>query len=166
MPLKARSLSTHFVRRVRTNKLDGNDYRLFRSEVREDFRATCGYCLLEEKWAAGRENFELDHFRPQSLFPQLAMSFHNLYWSCHVCNNVKRGRWPSMALLELGIGFVDLCASNFSDHFVEQFSGKWRGKNLSARYTIDALRLNRPHLVELRRILHSYALIDTGSTKA
>ena len=131
--------------------------RLLRGAVREDFRATCAYCLLEERWAAGLENFELDHFRPQSLFPQLALHFYNLYWSCHVCNRTKRDQWPSSAVRRRGIGFVDLCSSRFADHFVEQGNGAWRGKTLSARYTIDALRLNRPHLVELRRLLRGLA---------
>jgi len=47
--------------------------------VREDFRATCAYCPLEEIWAAGVENFEVDHFRPQALFPELRASYYNLY---------------------------------------------------------------------------------------
>ena len=76
----------HFTRRDKAPRIKQKDYPLFRSPVRQDFRATCAYCLFEEKWAAGLENFELDHFRPKSLFPQLSFSFYNLYWSCHVCN--------------------------------------------------------------------------------
>ena len=109
-------------------------------------------------WAAGPENFELDHFRPKSLFPHLLMSYYNLYWSCHVCNRLKTDRWPTRQLLEQGIGYVDLCASTFQEHFVVQKNGKWRGKTLSAKYTIDSLRLNRPHLVELRVLLRELAL--------
>lgn len=145
----------HFVRRAHPPEVTGRDHRVFRQYVREDFRATCGYCLLEEKWAAGLDNFELDHFRPKSLFPQLAMNFYNLYWSCHVCNRVKHDQWPSPALQELGIGFVDFCVTSFSVHFDEKSTGEWHGKTPSARYTIDALRLNRPHLVELRLILRA-----------
>ena len=96
------------------------DYRTFREHVREDFRKTCAYCLLEETWAAGPEYFELDHFQPKSLFP--------------------------------------LCTFTFVKHFVEQKNGKWRGKTLSAKYTIDSLRLNRPHLIELRVLLRDLAL--------
>lgn len=92
-------------------------------------------------------------FRPKSLFPQLALSFYNLYWSCHVCNNVKGSQWPSPALRDVGIAFVDLCAADFAGHFTEKRNGEWLGKTLSANYSIDALRLNRPHLVEIRRLI-------------
>ncbi len=143
----------HFTRRDKAPQIKQKNYRLFRSLVREDFRATCAYCLLEERWAAGLENFELDHFRPKSLFPQLSLSFYNLYWSCHVCNRLKGAQWPSQALLAMRISFVDLCDSNFEDQFIEKPNGEWLGKTLSANYTIDALRLNRPHLVTIRRLL-------------
>ncbi len=149
-----RTPSPHFVRRHKApSSVTGERYQAFREYVREDFRSTCAYCLLEERWAAGEENFELDHFRPQSLFPELRMSYYNLYWSCHVCNRMKRDLWPSRELLRAGIGFVDLCAAAFDEHFVEQRNGKWRGRTLAAKYTIDVMRLNRSHLVELRLIL-------------
>ncbi|MBM3795622.1 MAG: hypothetical protein FJW31_16545 [Acidobacteria bacterium] len=84
--------SPHFRRRAEPPKVSSRDYQVFRETVRENFVATCSYCLLEERWAAGKENFELDHFRPQTLFPQLRMSFYSLYWSCHVCNRLKHGQ--------------------------------------------------------------------------
>ena len=148
----------HFVRRSTVPLTSHHDHRAFREHVREDFRKTCAYCLLEELWAAGPENFELDHFRPQSLFPLLITNFYNLYWSCHVCNRLKRNRWPSAELRKANTGFVDLCASPFDEHFVELKNGKWRGKTISAKYTIDVMRLNRPHLVELRTLLRDLLL--------
>ncbi len=148
----------HFVRRLSAPKSRKQDYRVFREPVREDFRQTCAYCLLSEVWAAGPENFELDHFRPKAVFPQLTMSYYNLYWACHVCNQMKRDVWPGREAREKGIEFVDLCSSSFAEHFVAQKNGKWRGKTLAARYTIDALRLNRPHLVELRLLLRDLEL--------
>jgi uncharacterized protein (TIGR02646 family) len=147
----------HFIRRSSAPTIKASDYRGFRHHVRQDFRRTCAYCLFEETWAAGLENFELDHFRPKSRFPQLALSYYNLYWSCHVCNRLKRDLWPTAELLKQGIAFVDLCASAFAEHFISQKNGKWKGKTPSARYTIDSLRLNRPHLVELRILLRDLA---------
>ena len=148
----------HFSRRTSAPEISGQNYRRFRAAVRDDFRSSCAYCLLNEKWAAGKENFEIDHFRPQSLFPQLALSFYNLYWSCHVCNKFKGPQWPSKELQRAGTGFVDLCEEEFADHFTEMPNGVWVGKTLSAIYSIEALRLNRTHLVELRRLLSEGAL--------
>jgi hypothetical protein len=93
-----------FLRRNPAPPLKRKDYRLFRLAVREDFHETCAYCLLSERWAAGVENFELDHFRPRAVFPQLLLNYYNLYWSCHVCNRIKHALWPSPALQQRGIG--------------------------------------------------------------
>jgi len=129
--------------------------------VREDFRETCAYCLLEELFAAGQENYELDHFRPQAKFPEEAANFYNLYYACHPCNHIKRGRWPSPELEKRGIGFVDLCANDFENHFQELEDGRWIGLTISARYTIDALRLNRLHLIQIRMLVR--ALTEGGN---
>lgn len=143
----------HFTRRKPAPVNRRKDYQGFRTPVREDFRATCAYCLLEEKWAAGLENFELDHFRPQSKFPELYLNFYNLYWACHVCNRTKGIHWPAPKHKGIEITFVDLCTDDFDAHFVEHPNGEWLGKTQSAKYTIESLRLNRPHLVEIRRLL-------------
>ncbi len=143
----------YFQRRGIVPSLKRRTYQSFRAAVREDFRATCAYCLLEEKWAAGLENFEIDHFRPRSRFPHLALDFYNLYWSCHVCNRIKAANWPSAELQAKGIALVDLCSDDFDLHFAELANGKWHGKTASAEYTIEALRLNRAHLVALRQAL-------------
>jgi hypothetical protein len=109
---------------------------------------------LEEIFAAGFENFEIDHFRPRSLFPESSGDYYNLYYSCHPCNRIKHDKWPPSALESKGIGFVDLCSDDFDMHYEETLDGLWLGRTMSAKYTIDALRLNRPHLVQLRRLLN------------
>lgn len=128
-------------------------YRGFKPAVRTDFNSTCAYCLISELFAAGVENFELDHFFPVSRFRSKELDFYNLYYACHPCNNIKRAKWPEDELLKQGIGFVDLCSDDFADHFRENPDGSWEGLTPSARYTIEALRLNRPHLLEIRTLL-------------
>ncbi len=153
----------HFLRRKPAPPIQGG-YSGFRPFVRQDFRETCAYCLLEEFLAAGAENFELDHFRPRSLFPHFQDDYYNLYYACHPCNRIKHQKWPSLALEALGIGFVDLCADDFSTHFQELDDGRWIGLTLRASFTIDALRLNRAHLVEIRYWLRQPkpAMEDSG----
>jgi len=129
------------------------DYPAFRPHVQNDFGRTCAYCLLEELLAGGEENFELDHFKPKSLFPLLVKDFYNLYWSCHPCNRIKLNYWPCVALSGKGIGFVDLCRDDFDTHFREKDDGTWEGLTPSASYTIDILNLNRSHLIEIRRLV-------------
>ncbi len=129
----------------------------YRSFVRQDFSESCAYCLLPELLAAGAGNFELDHFRPQSLFPALADDYFNLYYSCHVCNQYKGASWPSAELREAGFGFLDFCGESFSDHFQERADGCWEPLTPKAEYSEARLRLNRPHLVEVRRLLRRLA---------
>jgi hypothetical protein len=128
-------------------------YQAFRPYVRQDFEQRCAYCLLQELWAGGAENFELDHFRPRSLFPALIGDFYNLYYACHPCNQIKSDQWPSGAMEEVGIGFVDLCQEDFAAHFAVRPDGTWTPLTEAAAYTIDRLRLNRPHLVAVRFLI-------------
>jgi uncharacterized protein (TIGR02646 family) len=136
------------------------DYTAFRPFVRFDFRSCCAYCLLHEFWAGGERNFELDHFRPVSLFPHLTRDFHNLYYACHVCNQLKHDHWPAPALEHQGNTFVDLCRDEFQSHYRLQPNGQLEPQTEAARYTALLLRLNADHLVTLRAfaIRHGFRL--------
>jgi hypothetical protein len=135
-------------------------YSEYRPLVREDFEECCAYCLLHEILAAGPDNFELDHFRPQSApgFTHLADDFYNLYYSCHPCNQIKGKAWPDPALEAHGYGFLDLCSDAFSPHFEERADGFWKPLSRRAEYTLERLRLNRLHLVKIRRYLREIAV--------
>ena len=125
-------------------------YRNFREQVRQDFGGCCAYCLLPELEAGGESNFELDHFKPKSKFPASLRDFHNLYWSCSVCNGNKWNRWPSAQLDQRGIGFVDFCRDDFHNHFQLNPDGFWVPLSLSAKYTEEIIKINSPHLVAKR----------------
>ena len=134
-------------------------YSEYRPVVREDFQECCAYCLLHEDWAAGQENFELDHFRPKSLpqFAGLATDFYNLYYACHPCNHIKGRAWPDPSLEANGYVFLDFCAEAFSSHFQENADGSWKPLSRGAEYTLERLRLNRKHLVRIRLLLRTLA---------
>ena len=142
----------HFLRR-RPPPPNKRGYRSYLPFVREDFRRTCAYCLMKELFAGGPHSFELDHFRPQSLFPGEADNFYNLYYACRSCNLIKHVKWPPPELEQRCIGFVDFCADRFEDHFTELADGKWLGLTPSAQFTIDMLLLNRTHLVSIRLLM-------------
>jgi len=150
---------SHFRRRMPAPKVRGG-YQAYRPHVREDFVECCAYCLLHEVWAAGRENFELDHFFPRVLFPERVNDYYNIYYSCHPCNPIKHDQWPSHAFQAAGIGFVDLCRDDFEQHFEQSEDGKWNGLTPSGAFTIRSLRLNRDQLVTIRLLLRRLALED------
>ncbi len=128
------------------------NYAKYRLYIREDFSECCAYCLIHETFARGKENFELDHFQPQSKFPQLVNSYVNIYYACHVCNQQKRDAWPSSELLSRGYRFVDTCNENFSTHFIDE-DGFWKPISLAGKYTEAKIRLNSKHNVEIRKLI-------------
>ena len=146
----------HFVRSPNPTVKGG--YRSFRPFVRADFSSQCAYCLMSEPFAGGEENFELDHFRPKKRFPDLWNDFYNLYYSCHPCNFTKLDHWPADELQSRGVMLVDLCKDEFATHFSAEPSGELIGLTESGKYTIHLLRLNRRHLVRLRRLLFELGL--------
>ncbi len=108
--------SPNFVRRPSAPTTKRLDYRVFREPVREDFRKTCAYCLLEETWAAGPENFELDHFRPKSLFPRLMMSY---YKSSHRIPFPYHKTKPLELPTPNGDGGLSDALANLISHFLD-----------------------------------------------
>lgn len=70
----------------------------FHSDVSTVFFGFCGYCEQECKG-------EVDHFRPKSQFPERVYEWENWVLACHVCNNMKGGKWPAS-------GYVDPCAKS------------------------------------------------------
>lgn len=130
----------------------GHNYRNFRSYIREDFCQCCAFCLLHEIWARGRENFELDHFKPKSKFPELEHSYANIYYTCHACNHAKRDKWPSEELERMGYRFIDFCREDYSSNYRDD-NGDWQPITYAAEYTIEKLRLNSPDLIATRRII-------------
>ncbi len=141
-------------------------YRRYRPFVREDFSQCCAYCLICELLAGGKDNFELDHFRPKSIseFESLVNDFYNIYYSCHVCNHYKSNIWPTPELLSSGYHFIDLCIDRFSEHFDPQQDGTWKPLTPAADYTSSKLRLNRRHLVVIRALLHDILRLQKSET--
>lgn len=133
------------------------NYQRFRPFIRDDFQQCCAYCLLHERFAGGETNFELDHFRPKSKFGQLEHEYSNLYYACHVCNRNKWDWWPSDELEAAGIRFADPCRECFSDNFRDK-DGRWQPKTPVGEYSMERLRLNTEHLVQIRR--HVAALLQ------
>jgi 5-methylcytosine-specific restriction endonuclease McrA len=65
------------------------DYRNYRPWLRDEFWFRCVYCLTREAWGLVLGAFDLDHFKPQALHPDLVVQYDNLVYSCHGCNLLK-----------------------------------------------------------------------------
>jgi uncharacterized protein (TIGR02646 family) len=104
-----------------------DDYRQYKETLRHDFFFSCAYCTITEH-EAETINFNIDHYEPQSLNPELTNSYSNLMYSCRYCNNYKG-----------------------EDHFkVEDKCLEY--KTGIGDFSIMYLDLNRPCLIRLRDI--------------
>jgi hypothetical protein len=71
-------------------------YESFRPWLRDEFDFRRVYCLKRETWGQVTFEFELDHFRAQSLNPQLKLDYLNLVASqCLRIGLVSAGAFDS-----------------------------------------------------------------------
>ncbi len=139
----------------------------YREYVAKSCEYSCVYCTLTESESSGA-TFNIDHFRPQKLFPKLYSECSNLRYSCPRCNSYKRARWIAQ---EYGCirdcesckkkvcksdipRFIDGFEENPEDFLIINSEYIIVPKNNSkvGKYTIDSLRLNRAQLVKIRKI--------------
>src|SRR6266702_3142924 len=76
-------------------------YERYRPWLRDEFCFRCVYCLKRERWGQVTFEFELDHFEPQSLNPQLKLDYLNLVYACRRCNSVKRDQTVADPLVHM-----------------------------------------------------------------
>jgi hypothetical protein len=76
-------------------------YESFRPWLRDEFTFRCVYCLKRETWGQVTGEFELDHFQPQSLAPNLSLDYFNLVYACRRCNSVKLDQSVDDPLVDL-----------------------------------------------------------------
>lgn len=139
----------------------------YRPYLRKASNYECSYCGISEAESSGA-TFNIDHFRPQALFSDLATKCSNLRYSCPRCNSYKSDNWISRAqgcirdcskcnnkVCTQDIGrFIDTLNEDPSaiiyiadDDKLYAYSG-----SKVANYTINYLRLNRVQLIRLRHI--------------
>ena len=83
------------------------DYRRYKPYLRRDFQYQCAYCTIHEAEFGGHYNFQIDHFRPQSLFPELRTEYANLYYACSICNIYKSDTCPTEEQRKRGRRFLE-----------------------------------------------------------
>jgi hypothetical protein len=111
----------------------------------------CEYCQSPEAFAT--EGFAVEHIKPRQAGGETVLE--NLAWSCLGCNSYKQARTqaidPETGQPEL---FFNPRTSAWNEHF--SWSDDFTtiiGKTACGRATVEALRLNRSGIVNLRRLL-------------
>lgn len=121
-----------------------------RRQVRDFFSNCCAYCQTVE--ALTVTTFEVEHILPRSAGGQTI--FLNLCLACSTCNRCKANRTTSLdpqtqTEVPLYRPHHDVWSTHFSwnDDATMLIAATSTG-----RATIDALRMNRPQLIRLRRM--------------
>jgi hypothetical protein len=124
------------------------EYKYYRPWLRDEFDFRCVYCLKRETWGQVTFDFELDHFKPQSLDPQLSLDYMNLVYACRRCNAIKRDQTVADPLLLLRRSRV-----------ATLIDGSLRPHDIETQRLIRQLDLNSPKL-KTWRVMWMAALSD------
>jgi hypothetical protein len=119
-------------------------------------KGLCEYCKCPEEFSP--DPFALDHIEPRQLGGET--SLENLALPCSGCNGHKHARthYPDPATQQPNKLFHPR-QQQWSDHFRwDESLTQILGITSCGRATIDALSLNRPGVVNLRRLLVSAKL--------
>jgi len=117
------------------------NYVDYRPWLRDDFLFRCAYCLKREQWGQVSFEYDIDHFEPRSLRPDLALSYDNLLYACRRCNGVKRAQVVDDPFTVLVSPSVSVLPNGMINSMDER-----------ATRLIHALDLNSPRIVEWRII--------------
>ena len=73
----------------RTCTVKKADYRQYKDALAADFNNRCGYTDCVDYWFGGKRNFQIDHLKPHSVYPDKKAEYSNLVYCCSYVNRAK-----------------------------------------------------------------------------
>ncbi len=121
-----------------------------RQTVAEKAAHRCSYCLTPEEIIGAP--FTINHIIPESLGGPTTIE--NLCLACWSCNSIKQARIVAHdSETNQTVRLFNPNTQKWHDHFIWQENGLLiGGLTATGRATVNALKLNRPPLVNARRI--------------
>jgi hypothetical protein len=110
------------------------DYKRYKDSLEKDFCKRCGYTYCQQDWFGGKRNFQIDHFKPKSIHPELETKYSNLVYSCSYVNRAKSD--------DIGT-YIDPCDIDYNEHFYRDELGNIYPVETSdsAKYMYKKLKL-------------------------
>jgi 5-methylcytosine-specific restriction endonuclease McrA len=114
----------------------------------------CEYCWTPLKYSG--DPFAIEHIVPRNLGGQTTLN--NLALACLGCNGYKYNKVEAVdPTTQLVVPLFNPRQQHWSDHFAwNKACTQMIGSSPTGRATIEALRLNRPGLINLRRVLYAF----------
>ena len=121
-----------------------------RRQIRERFADCCAYCWTNESLTVAI--FEIEHIVPRSAGGETV--FENLCLACPTCNRYKAHRQTAVVPLTGQIASLfHPQHEQWEDHFTwSEDTTTIIGLTPTGQATTEALRMNRPQLIRLRRM--------------
>lgn len=123
------------------------ELRKLRESLNEAFEGKCSYCGSQ----LGLTDLgAVEHFYPKRMYPEKAFDTDNLLLACNICSTSKTDKFP---LDEEGSPLLlNPRVDDFSKHIKFEENGQAVPLTERGKTTILLLRLNRPQLVEQRKL--------------
>lgn len=144
----------------------GTKYSDWKTELSIEGYHQCVYCTIRESHFGGIRNFHVEHYKPKGIdrFASLINEFSNLFYACAICNTFKSDDWPADPVDDYSIDcFPDPSVKNYGEIFnVDKTTALLIGKNVTGKYILNKLYLNRPQLIINRKeilIEESYQIL-------
>ena len=134
-----------------------NNYLIYKEQLVKDFRDLCGYCGKNRNYFF--DNFQIDHFRPKSKYPDLKNDYNNLVLSCPICNINKSDDWPTNdknVYHNDSIGYVDPASKEFDEVFYRDEDGNIFSNYDYGKYMITKLKFDIRPIKELWKLERLY----------
>lgn len=124
--------------------------RAFRRKVFSRAKGRCEYCQSPDSLSVG--SFHVDHIIPRAR--QGATRLENLAYCCPGCNDAKWSKLKSNdPKTNRLVNLFNPRRQKWNDHFRWSFDKAYiEGKTSCGRATVEALGMNRLHVVKLRLI--------------
>ena len=139
------------------NIQSSNNYLIYKEQLVKDFRDLCGSCGKNRNYFF--DNFQIDHFRPKSKYPDLKNDYNNLVLSCPICNRNKSDDWPTNdknVYHNDSIGYVDPASKEFDEVFYRDEDGNIFSNYDYGKYMITKLKFDIRPIKELWKLERLY----------
>jgi hypothetical protein len=102
----------------------------------------------------GADNFGVDHYRPKDRFPELLVSYDNLFYACNACNSRKGNYWPSVEESARGVFVPNPCEHKMGAH-ARYRAARVQGRSVAGKWLIELVQLNDDEVVRYRSMMLS-----------